>query len=70
MDEKDENGCLLMQKHCMEKAKVDPLNTWRWTAQAERWSELAKAQSAWRLQKRPPEHIPHVGPMAIQPQRQ
>lgn len=48
-----ENKCAMMERHCLERARLDPLNRGKWIAQAERWHELARAQNAWRFQEKP-----------------
>ena len=48
------NDCIIMEMHCLERARLDPLNRGKWIAQAERWHELARAQRSWRHQKRSP----------------
>jgi hypothetical protein len=49
-----ENKCTVMEMNCLERARLDPLNRGKWIAQAERWHELASAQSSWRLPKPQP----------------
>jgi hypothetical protein len=67
----DMNDCTIMELQCLERAKVDQLNRGRWIAQAERWHELARVQSSWRLQKKPLQQaMMHAGPMATQPRQQ
>jgi hypothetical protein len=58
-----------MELECLERAKTDIKNRGTWIAQAERWHELARAQNAWRLQKRPPQQAMHAGAMETQRQQ-
>jgi hypothetical protein len=64
------NDCTMMERECLERARLDPLNRGKWIAQAERWHELARAQSSWRLQKKTLQQAMHTGPMATQPRQQ
>jgi hypothetical protein len=64
----DYAGCSAMALACLERAKIDAKNKDKWTAQAERWDELARAENSWRLQKRQPQQVMHAGPMAQQRQ--
>ena len=48
-----ETKCAMMERHCLERARCEPLNRGKWIAQAERWHELARAQNAWRFQEKP-----------------
>jgi hypothetical protein len=61
------NDCTIMELHCLERARLDPLNRGKWIAQAERWHELSRAQSSWR---RSPQQSMGAGPMATQPRQQ
>jgi hypothetical protein len=63
------DGCSAMEVECLERAKTDIKNRGKWIAQAERWHELARAQTSWRLQKRPPQQAMHAGQMAHQRQQ-
>jgi len=45
------DGCNAMEVECLERAKTDAKNRGRWLAQAERWHELARVQTSWRLKK-------------------
>ena len=64
-----DNDCSAMEVHCLERARMEPLNRGKWIAQAERWHELARVQNSWRLQKRPPQQSMHTEPMATQRQQ-
>ena len=64
------NDCIIMEMHCLERARLDPLNRGKWIAQAERWHELARAQRSWRHQKISPQQSMGAGPMATQPHQQ
>ena len=48
-----DSNCAMMELHCLERARSDPLNRGKWIAQAERWHELARAQNSWRFQEKP-----------------
>ena len=62
------DDCHAMESMCRERAETDPKNATKWLGQAERWSELAKHENAWRLQKRSaPQQQAHAGRMATQP---
>jgi hypothetical protein len=50
-----------------ERAKVEPEHSIKWLGQAERWGELARHESAWRLQRRNTQQQMHTGPMTTQP---
>jgi hypothetical protein len=65
----DYAGCSAMALACLERAKMDFKNKERWTAQAERWNDLAHAEKSWRLQKKQPQQLMHAGPMAQQRQQ-
>lgn len=45
-------NCTIMELHCLERAKLEPLNRGKWIAQAERWYALERAQNAWRFQSK------------------
>jgi hypothetical protein len=64
----DYDGCSAMALACLERAKIDTKNKEKWTAEAERWNELARAESSWRMQKRQPQQVMHAGPMTQQRQ--
>jgi hypothetical protein len=61
-----DSNCAMMELHCLERARSDPLNRGKWIAQAERWHELARAQNTWRFQEKPLQQSMHPGPMATQ----
>jgi hypothetical protein len=48
-----DSNCAMMEVHCLERARSDPLNRGKWIAEAERWHELARAQNCWRFQEKP-----------------
>jgi hypothetical protein len=64
-----DDGCATMETYCLERARLHPRNRGRWIAQAERWHELARARSAWRLQKGPLQAAMLAGSV-VKPQRQ
>jgi hypothetical protein len=41
--------CRAMELWCIERAKADPKNSWKWLGQAERWQELGHSQVACRF---------------------
>jgi hypothetical protein len=61
-----DSNCAMMELHCLERARSDPLNRGKWIAQAERWHELARAQNSWRFQEKPLQQSMRPGPMAMQ----
>ena len=61
-----DSNCAMMELHCLERARSDPLNRGKWIAQAERWHELARAQNSWRFQEKPLQQSMQPGPMATQ----
>ena len=61
-----DSNCAMMELHCLERARSDPLDRGKWIAQAERWHELARAQNSWRFQEKPLQQSMHPGPMATQ----
>ena len=61
-----DRNCAMMELHCLERARSDPLNRGKWIAQAERWHELARAQNSWRFQEKPLQQSMQPGPMATQ----
>jgi hypothetical protein len=65
-----ENNSTIMELYCLERARLDPLNRGKWIAEAERWHQLGRAQSSWRLQKKPLQQSMDAGPMATQPRQQ
>jgi hypothetical protein len=64
------NDCTLMELYCLERARLEPLKRGKWMAQAERWHELGRAQSSWRLQKKPLQQSMQTAPMLTQSSRQ
>ena len=60
------NDCTLMELYCLERATLEPLKRGKWIAQAERWHELWRAQSSWRLQKKPLQQSMQTAPMLTQ----
>jgi hypothetical protein len=65
-----DNDYRIMEIYCLERARFEPQSRGKWIAQAERWHELARAQSAWRHQKRPRQQSMHTEPMTTQPHQQ
>ena len=56
-----------MELMCLQRAKDDPEHSGKWLAQAERWRDLAKRETAWRFQRRGPHSQMHAGPMVMGP---
>jgi hypothetical protein len=53
--------CRAMELWCIERAKVDPKNSWKWLGQAERWQELGHSQVACRFRPaKCPVHHPRL----------
>ena len=57
-----ETNCAIMELHCLERARSEPVNRGKWIAQAERWHELARAQNSWRFQEKPFQPSVHAEP--------
>jgi hypothetical protein len=55
-------GCREMELWCMQRARAEPENRWKWVGQAERWRELAHKQIAFNFQRQM-----HAGPMQMGP---
>jgi hypothetical protein len=55
-----------MELWCLQRAKAEPENHWKWAGQAERWCELAHSQIAFNFQKTAQQQM-HAGPMAMGP---
>jgi hypothetical protein len=56
-------GCREIESTCRRRAISDPLHSWKWLGEADRWSSLAHRQIASRFQNNPM----HAGPMAMGP---
>jgi hypothetical protein len=54
----DTLGCRKMQLWCLQRAKEEPAQSWKWLGQAERWRALAGSQ---------PQQGQYVGPMSMGP---
>jgi hypothetical protein len=63
----DLTDCRGMETLLLERAKADPVRSGKWLGQAERWRELGKQETAWRLQRRSAQKQMHAGPMAMGP---
>ena len=60
-------NCRAMELMCLQRAKTDPANSWKWLGQADRWHSLGKREAAWRFQQRSIQQQMHAGPMAMGP---
>jgi hypothetical protein len=58
--------CRAMELMYRQRAEADPVRSWKWLGQAERWRELGRKETAWRLQRRDTRQM-HAGPMAMGP---
>ena len=62
----DVADCRAMESLCRQRAITDPVNSWKWLGQADRWHELEHSHSAWKFQQRTNQQM-HTGPMAMGP---
>jgi hypothetical protein len=60
------SDCREMELWCLQRAKAEPENHWKWVRQAERWRELAQSQIAFNFQTSAQQQM-HAGPMALRP---
>lgn len=64
----DSSDCREMELWCLQRARAEPENHWKWVGQAERWRALAHKQIAFNFPKSsPPQQQMHAGPMAMGP---
>jgi hypothetical protein len=63
----DAANCRAMELLCRERASVDPSHREKWLAQAQRWQDLERRETAWQLQRRNRQQQMHAGPMAMGP---
>jgi hypothetical protein len=54
----DTSDCRKMQLLCLQRAKEDPAQSWKWLGEAERWRALGRSQ---------PQQGQHAGPMSMGP---
>ena len=54
----DTSECRKMQLWCLQRAKEEPGQSWKWLGQAERWRALARSQ---------PQQGQFAGPMSMGP---
>jgi hypothetical protein len=54
----DTSECHKMQLLCLQRAKDEPAQSWKWLGQAERWRALARSQ---------PQQGQFAGPMTMGP---
>jgi hypothetical protein len=47
------SDCRKMQLWCLQRAKNDPAQSWKWLSEAERWRALGRSQSQQRQQAGP-----------------
>jgi hypothetical protein len=43
--------CREMELWCLQRARTEPENHWKWVGQAEKWRDLAHSQIAFNFQK-------------------
>ena len=60
-------NCRAMELMCLQRAKADPANGWKWLGQADRWHALGKREAAWRIQKSNIRQQMTPGPMTMGP---
>ena len=58
--------CREMELWCLQRARAEPENRWKWVGQAERWRDLAHSQIAFNFQKTGHKQM-HAGPMQVGP---
>ena len=56
-------GCREIELLCRQRAISDRARSWKWQAEADRWSDLAHREIASRFQN----NEMHAGPMAMGP---
>ena len=54
----DTSECRKMQLWCLQRAKEEPAQSWKWLGQAERWRQLGRSQS---------QQGQYAGPMSMGP---
>jgi hypothetical protein len=57
-----DSDCAMMELHCLERARSDPLNRGKWIAQAERWHELARGSELLAISGEAPSTVDAFGP--------
>ena len=63
----DSSDCHEMELWCLQRARAEPENHWKWVGQAERWHDLGTREVAWRFQRRYAQQHMHAGPMQMGP---
>jgi hypothetical protein len=56
-------GCRNIETLCRQRAISDRAHSWKWLGEADRWSDLAHREIAFRFQN----NQEHAGPMAMGP---
>ena len=56
-----------MELWCLQRARDEPENAWKWQGQAERWREIAHARIRNDFGKRPVQQQMTAGPMEMGP---
>lgn len=56
-----------MELWCLQRARDEPENAWKWQGQAQRWRELAHARIRNDFGKRPVQQQMTAGPMEMGP---
>jgi hypothetical protein len=56
-----------MELWCLQRARDDPENAWKWQGQAQRWREIAHARIRNDSGKRPVRQQMTAGPMEMGP---
>ena len=63
----DISECSEMESHCLQRARAEPENSWKWLGQAERWREVAHSQVAVKFRKHTAQQQMTAGPMQMGP---
>ncbi|MEH2564079.1 hypothetical protein [Bradyrhizobium sp. AZCC 2289] len=63
----DISECREMELRCLQRARAEPENSWKWLGQAERWRELAHSRVAVKFQKPVAQQQMTAGPMQMGP---
>ena len=56
-----------MELWCLQRARDEPENAWKWQGQAQRWREIAHARIRNDFSKRPAQQQMTAGPMEMGP---
>jgi hypothetical protein len=59
--------CRELELRCLQRARAEPENSWKWLGQAERWRELAYSRVAAKFRKRVAQQQMTARPMQMGP---